>query len=131
MNTSNDLMARMQAMQQGGLGYPGPHGALPGALPPMIPPYMPPSAPVTIEQVDQLIAARLAALKPAGPDMSKLQGFIVHAETVFQRALSPEDYKAFTAYTQSGGPGFSDILNSKALDPVVQLLWETIKENKK
>lgn len=130
MSNPNDLMARLQSM------YPSAAG-LPGAVPPSLsPPYIPPTSipglGLTADQVDAMITQRLAALAPPaapGPDMSRLHAVIGQMEVVFQRALPADQYAEFQQYVQAGGPGFPAILDSKALDPVVQMLWETIKEN--
>lgn len=123
----------------------GQFGAIPGMMPnAMMPPntFSPPGGMLTQDQiasiVDQRIAIALAkipstapAAAPAGPDMSKLAAIVGQAENLFQRALPAQDYAAFHAYTQAGAAGFSDIMKSEALYPIVQLLWETIKENAK
>lgn len=129
--------AQFNALMAGhGFGTPMP--GIPGVPHPspinqaLIPGMAPP---ITLEQVEALIQTKLEKFVPpsppqAGPDMSKLTAIIGQLEMVFQRALSPEQYAAFQSYVQAGGPGFQDILNAKALDPCVQLLWETIKESK-
>lgn len=107
---------------------------------PGISPHLPPLPPagqvqipglVTIEQVNALIDARLQALQPAPqPDLGRLNAVLQQVDALAKRALSKEDYEAMMAYMASGGPGFTDLMASDALNPIVQLLCETIKERK-
>jgi hypothetical protein len=87
---------------------------------------------MTIEQVQQIVDARLKELNP-GPAkaMQQLQNSMQAFESMFQRALPAADYKAFQEYVANGSPGFNDILQSDKLFPLAQLLWETIKEHTK
>jgi hypothetical protein len=89
------------------------------------PGYPPVAMPLTEQRVQAMIESailrRMAAVK------SPLSQF----DAIFQRALSSEDFAAFTKYVQTGAPGFDAIMKSDKLDPIAQLLWETIKENMK
>ena len=117
-------MEELQAMM-----VPG--GALnpyPKQTPAMVPQYQPQpqlQTPqfVTAQDVQAMIDASLK--QTAQVAASPLAQF----DTIFQRALPSEDFAAFTAYVQNGAPGFADLLQTDKLDPIAQLLWETIKEN--
>lgn len=137
MSNAPNPMAQLSAMVASGQfgTIPGQFGSMAGPQPVPFQPIMQ----LTQEQVSAMIDERLKAYTAqvqqqapaAQPAMTKLASVIAQAEGVFQRALPPADYKAFQEYTQSGGKGFDEILKSEALYPIVQLLWETIKENTK
>ena len=80
-------------------------------------------APINAEQVQAMIDASIKS------SMVAVQSPLAQFDSIFQRALPKEDFAAFTAYVSRGAPGFSELLNSDKLDPIAQLLWETIKEN--
>lgn len=95
-----------------------------GLTPPA--PAQPPG--MTAEQVRQIVAEELAARTPAASPaqaMARLEQF----DKVFQKALPAEDFMAFQKYVAAGAPGFADLLTTDKLNPIAQLLWETIKEN--
>jgi len=90
-------------------------------------------ASLTVDQVKAIVSEQLHALgaQPMTPDLTKLQNVVAQLDDVFKRALSVEEYGALQAYVNAGGAGFIAMLNTDTLYPIVQLLWETIKENTK
>jgi hypothetical protein len=95
-------------------------GARPGTS------YTPaPAVSMTPQDVQAMIDASLSrALAPVASPLAQF-------DSIFQRALPADDFAAFTGYVQRGAPGFGELLKSDKLDPIAQLLWETIKENVK
>lgn len=51
-----------------------------------------------------------------------IEGFI-------KRALPEADYAAMRDYVERGAPGFKALTESDVLYPIMQLLWETIREH--
>lgn len=103
--------------------------AMPTPTPALAPMPAPPQAvapqglAITEERMAAMMDAAIAKHMPGA--VKVMQAF----ESVFQRALAPDDYKAFVQYTQNGSPGFDKLMASDKLDPIAQLLWETVKEN--
>lgn len=82
---------------------------------------------VTADQVRALIAEQLKPVAPT-PQTSPI---MAQFESLIQRALTPEAYKEFLAYSASGAPGFDNLLSGDALFPVIQLFWDSVKEGTK
>lgn len=80
-----------------------------------------PQMAITEERMAEMMDAAVAKHMPGA--VKVMQAF----ESVFQRALAPDDYKAFVQYTQNGSPGFDALMASDKLYPLAQLLWEEIK----
>lgn len=106
-------MAELQAQLAagGGLSPPNPAAARPATF-------------VTEQQVRAWIEEAFAQRIPAV--QQRLQGF----DAMFAKALPKDDYAAFQQYMAAGSPGFDQLLASDKLYPLVQLLWDTIKEHK-
>ena len=94
-------------------------------------PAAPAVAPLTAEIVSQMIDDRIKASQNSPAPVQQLASITAQFEQVFQNALSKTDYDAFHAYVAAGSPGFAEMLTTDKLHPIAQLLWETIKENKK
>lgn len=90
---------------------------------PQLPTYALPAPPMTPQSVQAMIDASIQH------SMASVQSPLAQFDAIFQRALSEEDFTAFTKYVQAGAPGFDVIVKSDKLDPIAQLLWETIKES--
>lgn len=90
----------------------------------------PAQAPLTADMVRSIVDERMASLSAAQP-AAKAQTTMAQLDQVFAKALSADDYNAFAEYLSAGSPGFNDLLAGDALNPIAQLLWETIKEHKK
>jgi len=109
-------MEELEAMLQPG-GPLNPHQNRVPMLMPKTPQF------TTALDVQTMIDASLArTVQAAANPLSQF-------DTIFQRALPAEDFAAFTAYVSLGAPGFGDLMATEKLDPIAQLLWETIKEN--
>lgn len=117
-------------------GLPGLSPGLSPGLPPTgYPGATMPAQFVTADQVNAMIEGRLKALapvQPAGPDLSRLHVVLQQVDDLARRALPDADYKALHGYLAScitGERDFGVMLKSEALFPIMQLLWETIREN--
>lgn len=135
----NDFAAKLAALNaqitpQNPFGVPG---LSPGMSPAVAgyPGAAQPTMFVTADQVSAMLEARLKALvppQPAGPDLSRLHVVLQQVDDLARRALPDADYKALHGYLAScitGERDFGTMLKSEALFPIMQLLWETIKEN--
>lgn len=91
-----------------------------------------PMPPITIEQVRALIDERLKQSQLASPAAAPVaHPMMIQFEDLIQRALNPDDYKQFLAYTSDGAKDFDKMLSGDAFYPIIQLFWDTIKEQSK
>lgn len=79
--------------------------------------------PPTQEQIAELVGAAMKQTLP------KVAGIIEQLDALFDKALSEEDLRAFKEYRDRGAPGLKALIDSEKLYPVVQLLWDEIKQN--
>ncbi len=126
MTTPADIQAQLAALAA---RVPGGTPFTPPAYPSMMPaPPLgtPPAAvPVGEDRMRQMIAEEFQKHMPGVAQ--RLQAF----GAIFAKALPPEDYSAFYQYVADGAPGLQQMVDAGKFDPIVQLLWETIKEGKK
>lgn len=140
-----DLMSQLQAhyaanpgaVPIGVPGMPGYTGMPPQLQHPVVeapgwPAPTPGPAPgvLTADQVRAIVDERLKAATPA-PDLSRLQAVIQQVDDLARRALPADDYMELHRYIAGGGQGFADMVAGDKLHPIMQLMWETIRENKK
>jgi len=144
---NNLFMPHLQSMAPGlAPGYP--MGVQPAPLQTLMPPGQLPGF-VTQDQVRGLIDQRIKELMStpapapaatpappppapaAAPDLSRLLAVLSQVDDLAKRALSADDYKAMYAYMQGGAADFGQMMAGEALFPIVQLIWDTIKENRK
>jgi hypothetical protein len=134
MNALPTTFAELQAQMAAGLYSPTPitppppHPAIaPQPLPAIPAPVATPmyAGQLTEDRVREMIAQAFAQRMDAVNQ--RLQPF----DALFAKALPDADYKAFQTYVAAGSPGFEAMMKSDKFYPLVQLLWETIKENAK
>jgi hypothetical protein len=112
-------MADLQAMMlPGGALSCYPAAPIPSSLP-----HFAASPSLTAQDVQAMIDASISR------SITVVHSPLEQFDSIFQQALSPDDFAAFTTYVQDGAKGFSDLMKSDALHPIAQLLWETIKEH--
>ncbi len=124
MTTPADIQAQLAALAarvRGGAPLIAP------VYTPMMPaPAVVPAGPAVGEdRMRQMIADEFQKHMPGVAQ--RLQAF----GAIFAKALPPEDYSAFYQYVADGAPGLQQMVDAGKFDPIVQLLWETIKEGKK
>jgi len=108
-----------------------PYQPQPYVQPPTVAGY-PAPAYVTADQVRAIVGEQLKSLNAApSPDLARLQTVFNQVGDLAKRALKEDDYKALQAYITGGAPGFANMLTGDALYPIMELLWDTIKENNK
>ena len=112
--------------------------ANPYAIPQMPQQFSTPQMPfATLDQVNSLIDQRLKALQQSSVQQQpvaisqQVNSTMAKFEDLIKRALPPEAYAEFVAYSASGAQGFDKLLAGDALFPVVQLFWDAVKENAK
>lgn len=81
----------------------------------------PQQGPVTADQVSSIIETSLKRAMP------QLMGMIQSIDDFFVKALPPDELAAFKTYRDQGAPGLKELMESGALYPVAQLLWDEIK----
>lgn len=90
------------------------------------------SFPGAWEQLEQLYpAAPAPTAAPADPAAGLLPaalGVSRRFNEAMKGTLPPEEYDKFMKYVANGCPGIEDLAKAGRFNPLLELLWETLKE---
>lgn len=80
------------------------------------------------ESIRLIVKDELERRLPMIQNTPVLQEIMHTFELMMKRSLSEEDHAAYLEYAAKGAPGLKELVESGGLDPIAELLWETISK---